>query len=87
MSDDNLIFVPLKVNLFFLLDAFFKKKIKDFIYLFMRDTERERQRHRQREKQAPCREPKVGLDPRTPRPRPRPKAPRDPHFLILDCTK
>ena len=32
----------------------------------MRDTERERQRHRQREKQAPCREPDVGLDPRTP---------------------
>ena len=30
-------------------------------YLFMRDTERERQR----EKQAPCREPDVGLDPRT----------------------
>ena len=46
---------------------------KDFIYLFMRHThtntvrerERERQRHRQREKQAPCREPDVGLDPRT----------------------
>ena len=35
----------------------------DFIYLFMRDTERERQRHRQREKQAPCKEPDVGLDP------------------------
>ena len=32
----------------------------------MRDTKRERQRHRQREKQAPCREPDVGLDPRTP---------------------
>ena len=36
----------------------------------MRDTqrerERERQRHRQREKQAPCREPDMGLDPRTP---------------------
>ena len=32
----------------------------------MRETERERQRHRQREKQAPCREPDVGLDPRTP---------------------
>ena len=34
----------------------------------MRDTERERgkQRHRQREKQAPCREPNMGLDPRTP---------------------
>ena len=32
----------------------------------MRDTEGERQRHRQREKQAPCREPDVGLDPRSP---------------------
>ena len=31
----------------------------------MRD--RERQGHKQREKQAPCREPNVGLDPRTPR--------------------
>ena len=31
-----------------------------------RERERERQRHRQREKQAPCREPEVGLDPRTP---------------------
>ena len=41
--------------------------LKDFIYLFMRDTERERQRHRQREKQAPCREPDVGLDPGSPR--------------------
>ena len=30
-----------------------------------RERERERQRHRQREKQAPCREPNVGLDPRT----------------------
>ena len=42
--------------------------LKDFIYLFMRDTERERerQRHRQREKQAPCRELDAGLDPRTP---------------------
>ena len=34
----------------------------------MKDTEeRERQRHRQRKKQAPCREPDVGLDPRSPR--------------------
>ena len=32
----------------------------------MRDSEREGQRHRQREKQAPCREPDVELDPRTP---------------------
>ena len=31
----------------------------------MRDTQREGERHRQREKQAPCREPDVGLDPRT----------------------
>ena len=31
----------------------------------MRDTDRERQRHRQREKQAPCREPDVGLNPRS----------------------
>ena len=42
----------------FLLLLFFK----DFIYLFMIDTHRERQR----EKQAPCREPDVGLHPRSP---------------------
>ena len=35
---------------------------------------RDRQRHRQREKQAPCREPDVGLDPRTPGSRPGLKA-------------
>ena len=41
--------------------------LKDFIYLFMRNTQREkRQRHRQREKQAPCRKPHVGLDPGSP---------------------
>ena len=40
----------------------------------MSDTEGERQRHRQREKQAPCREPNVGLDPRTPGSRPGLKA-------------
>ena len=42
---------------------FFKR-----VYLFIHDRheERERQRHRQGEKQAPCREPDVGLDPRTP---------------------
>ena len=46
-----------------LIKPFFLKK--DFIYLFMSDTERERerQRNRQREEQAPCREPDVGLDP------------------------
>ena len=44
------------------------------IYLFMRDTHTERQRHRQREKQAPCREPDMGLDPRSPGSRPGLKA-------------
>ena len=63
---------------------------KDFIYLFMRDTERERQRHRQREKQAPCREPTWDL---IPGPRIMPWAegrhqtaepPRDPESLLLN---
>ena len=31
----------------------------------MHERQRERQRHRQKEKQALCREPDVGLDPRT----------------------
>ena len=44
----------------------------------MRGRERERQRHRQREKQAPCREPDVGLDPRTLGSRPEPKADAQP---------
>ena len=35
---------------------------------------RQRERHRQREKQAPCGEPDVGFDPRTPGSRPGPKA-------------
>ena len=39
-----------------------------------REREREKQRHRQREKQAPCREPDMGLDPRTPGSCPGPKA-------------
>ena len=45
-----------------LLFLFFKK---DFIYFYMRDTERERQRHRQKDKQVLPWEPDVGLDPRT----------------------
>ena len=44
----------------------------------MRDTERERQGHRQRKKQDPCREPDVGLDPRSPGSRPEPKADAQP---------
>ena len=43
-----------------------------FIYSW--ETQRERQRHRPREKQAPCREPDVRLDPRTPGSRPGLKA-------------
>ena len=31
-----------------------------------KERQRQRQRHRQREKQAPCREPDMGVDPRTP---------------------
>ena len=64
----------------------------------MRDTERERererQRHRQREKQAPCREPDVGLDPRTPGSLPGLKAgakllshPEIPYFAIFSANK
>ena len=47
---------------------------KDFIYLFMRDTQKERQRHRQGEMQAPYEEPDVGLHPRTLGSWPEPKA-------------
>ena len=50
------------ILIFFIYFIFFK----DFIYLFMRHTERERQRHRQREKQAPHRKPDMGLDPGSP---------------------
>ena len=53
-----------------------------------RERERERQRHRQREKQAPCREPDVGLDPRSPGSCPEPKAGTKPlsHPGILKCS-
>ena len=51
---------------------------KDFIYLSTRDTERERQRHRQRDEQAPCRDPDVGLNLRTPGSRPERKADTQP---------
>ena len=44
----------------------------------MRDTEREAEtpaeREAEREKQAPCREPDIGLDPRSPGSHPGPKA-------------
>ena len=47
-------------------------------YLFIHERHTERQRHRQREKQAPCREPDVGLNPRTPGSCPEPKADTQP---------
>ena len=49
----------------------------------MRDTER--QRHRQKEKQAPCREPDVGLDPRTWGSCPELKASVQPNSQTLNC--
>ena len=76
---------------FFLFFSFFLSFFL-FIYLFMRDTQRERQRHRQREKQTPCREPDVGLDPRTPGSCPEStgrcstaEPPTCPSFLIFHC--
>ena len=40
--------------------------LRFYLFIHERHRERERQRHRQREKQAPCREPEVGLHPRSP---------------------
>ena len=42
-------------------------------YLFIHERHTERQRYRQTEKQAPCREPEVGLHPKTPGSWPGPK--------------
>ena len=47
--------------------------LKNILFIYSWETQREMQRHRQREKQAPCREPDVGLDPRTPGSRPESK--------------
>ena len=64
------------------MSSFYIYIFKDFIYLFMRDTERERerekQRHRQREKQAPYGQPDKGLNSRTPGSRPEPKVEAQP---------
>ena len=48
---------------FFLFFFFF---LRFYSFIHERHTQRERQRHRQSKKQAPCREPDVGLDPRSP---------------------
>ena len=78
------------------LDLFFF--FKDFIYLFMRDTEREREAETWAEgevgsMQAPCREPDMGLDPGSPGSHPRPKAgakprshPGIPSLAVLEGT-
>ena len=60
-------------QLFFKFYLFLKR-----FYLFIHKKHRERQRHRQRENQAPCREPDVGLNPRTPGSRPEPKTDAQP---------
>ena len=61
---------------FFLSFSFFL--LKKILFIYSGETHRERQRHRQREKQAPCGEPDVGLDPRTPGPGPEPKTDAQP---------
>ena len=48
--------------------------LRFYLFIHERQRERERQRHGQRKKQAPCTEPDVGLDPRTPGSCPEPKA-------------
>ena len=52
----------------------FEAFLKKILFIYSQETQRGRQRHRQREKQAPCKEPDVGLDPRTLRSCPEPKA-------------
>ena len=48
------------------LTSFFLDFIHSFMRMNVKERGREKQRHRQREKQAPCREPDVGLDSRSP---------------------
>ena len=64
------IYSPLFLVIFCFCFLFFR----DFIYLFMRDT----QRHRQRKKQAPRGKPDGGLNPRTLESRSEPKADAQP---------
>ena len=60
-------FMAMRSSVMFWLCTFlFVYLFKDFIYLFIRDSQRQRQRHRQREEQAPCRKPDAGLNPRSP---------------------
>ena len=72
--------------------SFLEVKNADYINIFLRFYLfiHGRQREGQREKQVPCREPKAGLDPRTPRSQPEPKAdaqplshPGVPHFSVI----
>ena len=56
--------------------------LQNFIYLFIShahtNTNTQREREGQREREAPCREPNVGLNPRTPGSLPEPKADAQP---------
>ena len=65
------------------------------LFIYSWKTHKKKQRHRQKEKQAPCGEPEVRLDPRSPGSRPEPKADSQPlsHLgipfqdpLIIACT-
>ncbi|XP_072594518.1 probable proton-coupled zinc antiporter SLC30A4 isoform X1 [Vulpes vulpes] len=57
------------------------------LFINERQRERERQRHRQRDTQAPCREPDLGLDPRTLGSQPEPKEDAQPlsHSEVLSA--
>ena len=47
---------------------------RNILFIYSWERQREKQRHRQREKQAPCEEPDMRFDPRTPGSRPEPKS-------------
>ena len=75
-STHSLLWFLLFVTVFFLSAAFnfflscyflaFYLYFLKILFIYSWEIHRERQRYRQREKQAPCREPDVGLNPRTP---------------------
>ena len=48
--------------------------LRFYLFIHERQRDRARQRHREREKQAPCREPYMGLNPRSPGSCPGPNA-------------
>ena len=58
--------LPHLLFIFPTIPVFLKKKKDFYLFIHERQRERKRQRHRKREKQAPCREPDMGLNPRSP---------------------